>query len=101
ADLAPAPAQVPEAKGEAAADLEVPEWRSVGGVADLGAAGVPRRHDAEPHERGDRGCGLGKSCNVASWRHASSLRSRPVICGGCSMPSSASSVGPTSHNAPP
>src|SRR6266567_8248569 len=68
-----------------------------GVVADLSDARTPRRHDA----KADQYRHEDNSCSMASWRHDVSLRSRPVISFGGSIPSSCKIVGPTSRSEPP
>src|SRR6266566_4953225 len=67
-----------------------------GVVADLSDARTPRRHDA----KADQYRHEDNSCSMASWRHDVSLRSRPVISFGGSIPSSCKIVGPTSRREP-
>src|SRR2546427_9908802 len=68
-----------------------------GVVADLSDARTPRRHDA----KADQYRHEDNSCSMASWCHDVSLRSRPVISFGGSIPSSCKIVGPTSRSEPP
>src|SRR5437660_10471144 len=68
-------------------------------MANLGGGGVVGRYDAKPYDGSDGGAK--HTYNVASLRHVTSLRSRPVISGGGSSPSIRSTVGPTSRRAPP
>src|ERR1700752_5241393 len=103
-DAPPAPSQVPDTRGPYGASGHVVVGGVSGIVADLGGQAVGRTGGQEHTDADDRDAPQHPSPRPPTRQSAHqsvSRRSRPVISGGGSMSSMWSSVGPTSHRAPP